>query len=740
MGEKGIPGTLATLLSLTTDAVVGFDGAGRVLLANREAALLLSCTVEDLLGQDVRDFFPADASTTTAAPSADLLGLGADERPWPFPLDGTAAALTLRTPGGELVPVGVRCDRVSAPGETYLLVAESLDAERTAERENTRLVDELSQANRRLSGTLRIVLDTLDSQDVGVLFSRVLEELKDTMEASGTIIYLAEKDGFRLRGHTTSLDDQRVPQFMAFGDSIESFVTRAGHALRLRLVAPEGRELRQGRMARREVLDEETRELHRVNAQLLPPFGSFLCVPVWFGGHVISIIEVGWREDRHMRKEDARLLDAVAQYLSVELMAAFSSMRAERAASLDRLGSDLSERLIEAGTPTHEQFSDTFERICDELDAHLAVIELNEYQRTCLVSLPGREGDAIEMPFDLDELEEGYMEDGVAVVPVTSGSDLSSWLSGRSVYSLGALVDMGTLAGSRRCVMVLRSGVDEPLEDVDLTFLHRMADEVRAAVAGAEARSQDTHISQALQNGMRNELQRVDGITAHGLYSSATAAAFVGGDFYDLIRLPDRKACVILGDVSGKGVEAASVSAAVKTALGAYAWEGLAPAHMVRALNDFLMGFSRLETFATLFVGIVDLADSSLTYCSAGHPPALLRRASTLEVEMLDVQSGVVGAFREMAYHDGVIGLMPGDMLLLYTDGVTEARNPAGDFFGDDGLREAFMREAAGDMDGLLDRLLQTIDSYTERHLDDDVAMMSLRFDDLGDEDGGEGE
>jgi serine phosphatase RsbU (regulator of sigma subunit) len=291
---------------------------------------------------------------------------------------------------------------------------------------------------------------------------------------------------------------------------------------------------------------------------------------------------------------------------------------------------------------------------------------------------------------------------------------------------------MGRISGTRRCVLLLRESGSEPFEDVDLDFLHRVADDIRQAVAGAEARTQDTRISQALQSGMRNELQKVDGVMARALYSSATAAAFVGGDFYDLIRLPDRRACVILGDVSGKGVEAASVSAAVKTALGAYAWEGLPPAHMVRSLNDFLLGFSRLETFATLFVGLVDLEAATLTYCSAGHPPAMLLRASTHELQTLDVQSGVVGAFREMTYRDGVISLERGDLLLLYTDGVTEARGPKGDFFGEDGLSEALMRETQRGTDGLLDRLLQTLDTFTDRHLDDDVAMMSLRFDELG--------
>ena len=155
---------------------------------------------------------------------------------------------------------------------------------------------------------------------------------------------------------------------------------------------------------------------------------------------------------------------------------------------------------------------------------------------------------------------------------------------------------------------------------------------------------------------------------------------------------------------------------------------------MVRSLNEFLLGFSRVETFATLFVGIIDLAASTITYCSAGHPPALLVRAGGQEMTLLDVQSGVVGAFHDIAYRDGSIGIGEGDVLLLYTDGTTEARDPVGAFFGEQGLRDMVMRESDPQKpyEGFLSRLLGTVEEFTGHKLEDDVAMVSLRFDALG--------
>jgi len=723
IGEGSLAGALAMLLQLTGEAVVAFDGAGRILLAN-DAANNMLCHGSGIAGADVRSLFPP--------PERNDAEVEFSPAKLPFPVDGQSAIITCTGADGSPEAMRVRCDRVHAPGETYLLVAYPIEARDVAEHEGARAVADLARANRRLSGALRIVLDTLDSQDVNTLFGRVIDEISETMDADGTVVYLAQPDGFHLRGLSDSLADAKVPQFMAFGRTVEALTTREGSAIRLRVVVPSGDALRQGRLTVREVVNEDTHEILRVRTNLLPPFSSFVAVPVWFGGHVISIIEVGWKRVRPIPADDARLLDSVAHYLSVQLVGAFSAMRAQRSERLDSLGSDLREQLMSGfeGAGVVEVLRDVLGRAADELDAAYVPVGENVHQKILMADLPlmGERS----LPFALDEVADGFRQGDVAVVPLAGGSPLSAFLRDLGEPCIGALMDMGRLGGERRACMFLRPDGSEPMDNVEQDFLLRLAEDVHDIARGEEARDQDKRISQALQTGMRNELQHVDGLSAQGIYSSATATALVGGDFYDLIHLPDRRACVIMGDVSGKGVEAASVSAAVKTALGAYAWEGLAPARMVRSLNDFLLGFSRVETFATLFVGIIDLDTGTLTYCSAGHPPAVLQRASSGEVEMLDVQSGVVGAFHDISYQDGTTPIREGDVLLLYTDGTTEARDVRGDFFGEAGLRDAVMHEIPRGFDGLLDRLLATLDAFTGRNLDDDVAMVVVRFDEVG--------
>ncbi len=717
MGKGALPGVLAALMALTSDAVLTLDGDARILTANAQAEALTELSLDELVGTNVRDILFDSNHPVDPENHVPLL-----------PTDGSLTELSCRLASGGAATVAARCDRVSAPGETYLLVMRPADALLAAERDHDRLIDELSLANRRLSGTLRIVLDTIDADDVESLFSGVLEQMTDTLDAHGALLFVAESSGYRLGASTSSLEGRRLPQYMTYGEGLETIVTRAGNALRLRLMPPSEQSLRAGALATRELLDEESGERHSVPARQVPPFTSLICVPVWFGGHVIAIIEVGWAEARPTRRDDARLLDSVSQYLSIEFAAAISTMRTERAQRLDRVALRLRD-LIEDGPSVDERdLSQVKDTLCTELGVEVAPVSV--FEDSCVASLPGV-GD-VELPRTLDELTRGYADAGVAVAPVRRGSALDTWLTRAGRPSTGALIDLGQVGGKRRVFLVLRAAGEEPVDGEELDFLRRVCIDVRQAVEEGERRVHDTRISQALQSGMKNELQHVEGITAHGLYSSATEAALVGGDFYDLIRLPNRRACVILGDVSGKGVEAASVSAAVRTALGAYAWEGQPPARMVRLLNDFLLGFSRLETFATLFVGVIDLARATLTYCSAGHPPAIFLREDPREMFTLDEQSGVVGAFRGMSYHDGRVRLREGDRLLLYTDGVTEARSPSGAFFGEQGLRDAVMEEAGGDYEHMLDRLLARLDVFTARSLDDDVAMVTLRFDDLG--------
>ena len=764
-----VAATLSQLLRLTSDAVIVFNMEGMVLLANEEAESLFAKVDGTIAGLDVRFLFtPANQENLQNPFSVESL---------PFAIDGSTSMVAAPAQDGTSQVLSVRADYVGAPTQAIVLTASKLRDLSSPMHDDERMVLDLRRANKRLSGALQIVLDTLDSEDMGQLIERVLEELSETVEADGALIYLAEQDGYHLHGATESLKSvslNRIPRYFAFNSSLERLTFYSEHALRLHTMPLNSGTLKQGRVKKRNLVNEETREVITVDASHLPPFTSFLVVPVWFGGHIVALIEVGWERKRALLVEDARLLDSIANYLSVQLVGALSAMRTQRRdtlrEALARVRQGLLHSAAEGEKISGERLQQVMRSVGTDLNAQVFSVDCCEVTGNVTLHALGAEqaaaavdgaqgaadqqvgaqaaagvggaqaaaevggaldvGKQIALPSTVEGLKTGEGEASVKEVELDSA--LSRALAAQGLPCKGAVLFLGKFAGEQHTWLFLREENAEPLSDIELDFLDRVMLLVHSLAVGAEESQQNKHISQALQSGMKNELQQVEGISAEGIYSSATADAFVGGDFYSMIKLPGRRACIIMGDVSGKGIEAASISSAVKTALSAYAWEGRTPARMVATLNEFLLGFSRVETFATLFVGIVDLATSSLTYCSAGHPPAILVSAQSGDAELLDVQSGVVGAFHDMEYKNGAVRLHEGDILLLYTDGTTEARSPEGAFFGETGLRDMIMNEVPQGFDGLLNRFLSTLDRYTGRRLDDDVAMVALRFDELG--------
>ncbi len=709
---------VSTFSRLSSDAFVVFNEAFCVVYSNTEAERLFGCAPYALEGADIRELVAAPGQTS-------LYG----EPRLSFELDGPSLGEIHSFDGSAPRPVVLRCGKTATETPLYVLSLRLDSAVEAFAQERGRLVDELYEANRRLSGILQIVLDTINSAKIDDLFTRVAEELHDFVDADEVLLYIIDGDDFQLMGNTGSMSDERLPKTLPPDSSFVRLATSGHGALQLRLLPPSREALRGSHGTMRELISERTSEVFEVEAWALPPLSSFFLVPVYFGSDVIALLILGWVVPHVSRPDDAVLLDAVTQYLSAQLMSAINDMHEQHKQRLGRAALRLRDKLAAKAELDDSCVQEVRICIAEQLRSVVCPVHANG-DGTTTAYLP-REG-IVELPYSLSDLApEAGEGQRATIIPLDTSSKLRQWLHEHDEPYVGAYVDTGEYGFGLKSFLVLREHDQRSLDTAELDFLRRVVDDARLIFAGDAARSDERRMSQALMSGMRNQLQEVEGITAHGVYSSATADAFVGGDFYDLICLPNRQACAIMGDVSGKGVEAASVSAAVRTALGAYAWEGLSPAHMVRTLNNFLLGFSRLETFATLFVGIIDLKASTLMYCSAGHPPALLVR-SDASVESLDVQSGVVGAFEGMFYREGSVQLHQGDTLLLYTDGVVEARATDGAFFGEEGLHDTVLTCAVQKSVTLADDVLLAVEAFTENNLDDDIAIVDITFSSLG--------
>ncbi len=260
--------------------------------------------------------------------------------------------------------------------------------------------------------------------------------------------------------------------------------------------------------------------------------------------------------------------------------------------------------------------------------------------------------------------------------------------------------------------------------DAQADFANKLAASVSLAVENARLYESKRAIADTLQKALLVMPDRVDGIEFGCLYHSATEAAEVGGDFYDLFELEEGKVGLAIGDISGKGLEAATLNSFVKSTIRAYVYEYESPALIMSRVNEALAKTSAPSVFASAFFGILDTASGMLKYCNAGHPPPLLVRGAS-DADFLQVSSPVIGAFSGMEYSGGEALLKPGDLLFLYTDGAIEARRDL-DFFGEDRLLKLVRERFAKEVKGLPGSVFDEIMRFTGGHLVDDVALLAI--------------
>jgi sigma-B regulation protein RsbU (phosphoserine phosphatase) len=213
-------------------------------------------------------------------------------------------------------------------------------------------------------------------------------------------------------------------------------------------------------------------------------------------------------------------------------------------------------------------------------------------------------------------------------------------------------------------------------------------------------------------------------------------AQSVSGDFYDYMELPPARLALAFGDVSGKGISAALVMATLHSLIRAQL-SLVAQLHgddetlhstsqVIARVNQQLHLSTAANKFATLFFGTYDQDTSALIYSNAGHlPPLLIRnhRASRLEVHGM-----VVGAFPHAPYTSSLLRLEAGDLVVAFTDGITEPQNAYGDEFGEDRLAELLLREADQPVAEIIDNVMREIDLWTGSPiLQDDRTMLVLR-------------
>jgi phosphoserine phosphatase RsbU/P len=288
---------------------------------------------------------------------------------------------------------------------------------------------------------------------------------------------------------------------------------------------------------------------------------------------------------------------------------------------------------------------------------------------------------------------------------------------------------------------------EAPYSNGDVRVLKSVATQTALALSNAELTSaigieigrreklnREIEIAREVQERLfPQHLPEISGLDYFGRCRTALG---VGGDYYDFLALPDGKLGVALGDVSGKGIAAALTMASLQASLRADAMRaGNDIAGLITRVNAALYDASTEDRYATLFYAQYDPATHRLSYVNAGHcPPILLRSFSPSgpqngEAERLDQAGGtVVGLIPECAYEQAEVSLAPGDLLVIYTDGFSEAMNPSLEEWGEKRLFDAISSCNGLPAKDSIAKIMQAADAYASgAPQSDDMTLVILR-------------
>ncbi len=273
-------------------------------------------------------------------------------------------------------------------------------------------------------------------------------------------------------------------------------------------------------------------------------------------------------------------------------------------------------------------------------------------------------------------------------------------------------------------VLALFGRTPDAFSPEDMELLRTFGSQAALAIDTANLFSREHHVATVLQESiLPTQLPRIEGIDASSVYVPAGSELEIGGDYYDLFSAPDGRLVLAIGDVCGKGVEAATKTSMIKYLIrGMYA-AGFSPGPVLAELNRTLVESGDPSDIVTLWLGTLDTSSGRLVWANGGHPPAMLL-TPTGEILRLETTGALLGAVMSADFGEAEVTMEPGATLLLYTDGVTEARY-AGRFFGEGRVRRALRQ--GGSAVAVTQRLLASVQRFSAGELRDDAAILTVR-------------
>jgi serine phosphatase RsbU (regulator of sigma subunit) len=464
--------------------------------------------------------------------------------------------------------------------------------------------------------------------------------------------------------------------------------------------------------------------------------GKVISVPLSAGGEFLGIVQaVTERDDPGLNSIDLNLLEAISERISLTLHNAWileeANRALEEAKSLHAVGMALSGSL---------ELDELLERILDNLkrvvEFEIGIIYLFDPAYGTIRRISSRgvpEADQSRLHLKIGQGICGRVfqtGESIIVSDVSSNTDyIAIRPQTRSEMAVPMKIDDNLIG-----VFNVESDVADAYNDHHLELMNGFAS--LAAVSIERAR---LHRERLVKRRIEHELSIarriqmtflpsknpvVDGVDMAGINIPSAA---VGGDYYDFIPIVKNQHGIAIGDVSGKGIPAALIMAAFRASLKAEIRNNFAIRTILQKVNRLLYESIERDRFVTAVYGVLDSRNKVFTFSNAGHNPPILRRISG-EIDFLKDGGVALGALPGSEYQERPVSLMSGDILLFYTDGVTEVLNSAGEEFGVDRLLKALDESSHLDSGEIIDYIVKKTEKFRSSERDiDDLTMIVIK-------------
>ena len=506
------------------------------------------------------------------------------------------------------------------------------------------------------------------------------------------------------------------------------------------------------RSGRSELIEEIPRELLEQAVERNPELRELLVelqlrssmvVPLLLGAEPIGAITFVMAEsDRRYTALDLHLAEELAARAAI----AIGNARLFEAEHRAHTESEAARRRTEMLVTLGEVLTSSLElRSAAEAFARFMADEIGDAATVCLFDRDGRAALTVsaragdEHVWDgadlgIDTLDVDVSEDPVSRALLHREATLGRppadgwvprWLGDDRSWGSGV---MAPVASGSRVLGVLVGGrldTSPTFTDDERRAIADLADRAAQALDNARLYSEQRFIADTLQQSLIPPAPPdIPGYDLALAYRPAGDGTQVGGDFYDVFEI-DGSWLLVVGDVCGKGSEAAAVMAMSRYAVRTAALRGTRPSELLATLNESLVRGSPGGRFATAALARLEVSRGRLTVCVAGHPPPFVLRADG-SVETLGEPGSLLGVFPDPTLLDVATSLRAGDAIVLYTDGITDAR-VGEQQFGVDRLRDTLASAASGSPDDIVERVMDTVVAFTSDDLSDDIALVVVR-------------